>query len=88
MKTLKSFLVATFLIACVACFGQDTTTVVPVNGNWFADNWKAIAIAFVAFLEAIARLLPTNSNWSILTVIMNVIKTVLPNVKNDVETHD
>ena len=89
MKTIKSILLFLFLFAFVALFGQDSTGVATtLNSNWFTQNWESIVALVIGIYELAVRLFPTTGNWSILTVVMNIIKTVIPNVKNEIETHD
>jgi hypothetical protein len=80
-KQILLFLAATLSIAV---FAQTTDQPKP-------DTTEIIGLVVpivVAVYELVVRIVPTASNWSILTLIMKIIKGLVPNKKTDGKTHD
>lgn len=83
MKKLISFTIV-FLCLLTLSFAQDSTFANPIASySWYekASTWAIVA---VSVYELLVRLIPTVSNWSILSVVINVIKYIFPNRKANV----
>ena len=55
--------------------GQETTS------NFLLDNWGALILGLLAFLETIARLTPTEKDNSIVNFLMTLFNAIIPNFK-------
>ena len=51
------------------------------TGNFFTDNWGSLVIGFLGFLDIIARLTPTQTDNSVLSVLSKFMDAIIPNRK-------
>jgi hypothetical protein len=57
--------------------GQETT------GNFFSDNWGALVMGILGFVDLVARLTPTEKDNSIVNFLMTLFNAIIPNFKKD-----
>lgn len=77
-----SFLMIAQLFLPSMSWAQDSTVVVHNGGNSFlADNWGKILAIVLSVYELVVRLYPTVGNYSIISLLMKIISTVIPNNK-------
>jgi len=55
--------------------GQEST------GNFFSDNWGALLMGILGFIDLIARLTPTEKDNSIVNFLMSLFNAIIPNLK-------
>ena len=55
--------------------GQEST------GNFFSDNWGALLMGILGFIDLIARLTPTEKDNSIVNFLMTLLNSIIPNLK-------
>jgi hypothetical protein len=55
--------------------GQETT------GNFFSDNWGALVMGILGFVDLVARLTPTEKDNSIVNFLMTLFNAIIPNFK-------
>ena len=55
--------------------GQETT------GNFFSDNWGALLMGILGFIDLVARLTPTEKDNSIVNFLMTLLNSIIPNLK-------
>lgn len=82
-KFLKAFLLTFLLVSVfVLAFSQvDSTGTATGGASWFSKNYVIILSAILGIYELLARLIPTISNISIISLIMKVIAFLIPNNK-------
>ncbi|MFY9150854.1 MAG: hypothetical protein WAO52_02480 [Prolixibacteraceae bacterium] len=51
------------------------------SGNFLLDNWGAILISLLGFVDLIARLTPSEKDNSIVNFLMSLFNTLIPNLK-------
>lgn len=75
-------LVIPFSFGVALVYGQSDST---ANGGGIIGTItsipKWIPIALVSVYELLVRLIPTAKNWSILTLLMNLVKGIFPNFR-------
>ena len=59
---------------------EDPNTVVG-EGNFFSDNWIALVLGLLAFIDLVARLTPTEKDNSIVNFLMTLFNSLIPNFK-------
>jgi hypothetical protein len=65
---------------------KDSTVATPApvastGTNWLADHWAAVIIFLLGLYELVARLVPTVKNISVLSLIMKILASIVPNNK-------
>ena len=55
--------------------GQETI------GNFFSDNWGALVMGILGFVDLVARLTPTEKDNSIVNFLMTLFNAIIPNFK-------
>ena len=55
--------------------GQETT------GNFFSDNWGALVMGILGFIDLVTRLTPTEKDNSIVNFLMTLFNAIIPNFK-------
>ena len=55
--------------------GQEST------GNFFSDNWGALLMGILGFIDLVARLTPTEKDNSIVNFLMTLLNSIIPNLK-------
>lgn len=63
----------------VANGSTETSTV--TETNFFAENWGALLLGLLAFIEIIVRITPSEKDNSIFNWIVALINAILPNLK-------
>ncbi len=53
----------------------------PEAGNFFFDNWGALLMGILGFIDLVARLTPTEKDNSIVNFLMTLFKAIIPNFK-------
>ena len=84
-KKIEFILTFIFCFTTIFVFGQTGTT---NPTNWIAENWEKIAAFTIALYELVVRFFPTANNWSILTIIMRIIRGLVPNFNQAGGAHD
>ncbi len=51
------------------------------SGNFLLDNWGALLIGLLGFIDLIARLTPSEKDNSIVNFLMSLFNTIVPNLK-------
>ena len=51
------------------------------EGNFFSDNWIALVLGLLAFIDLVARLTPTEKDNSIVNFLMTLFNSLIPNFK-------
>lgn len=51
------------------------------SGNFLLDNWGAILVGLLGFVDLIARLTPSEKDNSIVNFLMSLFNTLIPNLK-------
>jgi len=74
-------------VASTNSITEDPNTAVgeliePVGeGNFFSDNWIALVLGLLAFIDLVARLTPTEKDNSIVNFLMTLFNSLIPNFK-------
>jgi hypothetical protein len=55
--------------------GQET------SGNFFSDNWGALVMVILGFVDLVARLTPSEKDNSIVNFLMTLFNAIIPNFK-------
>ncbi len=55
--------------------GQETTS------NFILDNWGALILGLLGFIDLIARLTPTEKDNSIVNFLLSLFNAIIPNFK-------
>jgi hypothetical protein len=55
--------------------GQETAS------NFFSDNWGALLMGVLLFIDLVARLTPTEKDNSIVNFLMTLFNAIIPNFK-------
>jgi len=55
--------------------GQETTS------NFFSDNWGALILGLLGFIDLVARLTPTEKDNSIVNFLLSLFNAIIPNFK-------
>jgi hypothetical protein len=55
--------------------GQET------SGNFFSNNWGAMLMGILGFVDLVARLTPSEKDNSIVNFLMSLFNAVIPNLK-------
>ncbi|MDP3643088.1 MAG: hypothetical protein Q8S54_07845 [Bacteroidota bacterium] len=55
--------------------GQEAT------GNFFSDNWGALLMGLLGFVDLVARLTPSEKDNSIINFLMTLLNAIIPNFK-------
>ena len=50
-------------------------------GNFFSDNWGALLMGLLGFIDLIARLTPSEKDNSIVNFLMTLLNSIIPNLK-------
>jgi hypothetical protein len=81
MKLLNRFFAIVFIIALAPLFllAQTDSTASGGLGGVISKIPEWVPIVIMGLYELLARVVPTSKNWSILTLVMNVIKFIFPN---------
>ncbi len=60
----------------------EATVAEPVEaGNFFFDNWGALLMGLLGFVDLVARLTPTEKDNSIVNFLMTLFNAIIPNFK-------
>ena len=60
----------------------EATVAEPVEaGNFFSDNWGALVMGILGFVDLVARLTPTEKDNSIVNFLMTLFNAIIPNFK-------
>jgi hypothetical protein len=60
----------------------EATLAEPVEaGNFFFDNWGALLMGILGFIDLVARLTPTEKDNSIVNFLMTLFNAIIPNFK-------
>ena len=60
----------------------EATVAEPVEaGNFFFDNWGALVMGILGFIDLVARLTPTEKDNSIVNFLMTLFNAIIPNFK-------
>ena len=51
------------------------------SGNFFSNNWGILVTGFLGFLDVIARLTPTATDNSVLSILSKFLDAIIPNRK-------
>lgn len=51
------------------------------SGNFLLDNWGALLMGLLGFVDLIARLTPSEKDNSIVNFLMSLFNTIIPNLK-------
>ena len=51
------------------------------GGNFFSDNWGALVMGLLGFIDLIARLTPTEKDNSIVNFLITLFNAIIPNFK-------
>ena len=89
----NSFVVDNHQIA-PAVFAQEEGGVAPAEaaeeapvpefvegGNFFSDNWGALLMGILGFIDLIARLTPTEKDNSIVNFLLSFFNAIIPNFR-------
>jgi hypothetical protein len=80
---MKSFFLTliVFLLAVYACLAQvsGADSVAVQHSGLLSKIPTWVLIAVPAVYELLARLIPTGSNWSIITAVFRIFKFIVPN---------
>jgi len=49
--------------------------------NFFSDNWGALLLGILGFIDLVARLTPTEKDNSIINFLMTLFNAIIPNFK-------
>ncbi|MBA4410854.1 MAG: hypothetical protein Q8S54_00630 [Bacteroidota bacterium] len=65
---------------------KDSATEDPVHelvegDNFFSDNWGALVLGLLGFVDLVARLTPTEKDNSIVNFLMSIFNALIPNLK-------
>lgn len=61
---------------------EDDELVEPVEGgNFFSDNWGALLLGLIGFIDLVARLTPTEKDNSIVNFLMTLFNAIIPNFR-------
>jgi hypothetical protein len=52
-----------------------------VSGNFFLDNWGALVLGLIGFIDLVARLTPSEKDNSIVNFLMTLLNAIIPNFK-------
>jgi len=55
--------------------GQEST------GNFFSDNWGALLMGILGFIDLVARLTPTEKDNSIVNFLLTLFNAIIPNLR-------
>ena len=55
----------------------------PGLGGFIRDNWIVLLLGFLAFVEVIIRLTPTETDNSIFNILKRLLDAWFPNVKKE-----
>lgn len=78
-----------FLLCCTVFAQADSTgTGIVSTGNWLADNWEKLAAIAVGIYELVVRYFPTSKNLSILSIMMKIIQSLVPNKDKEGNDYD
>ncbi|HEX7585637.1 MAG TPA: hypothetical protein VF373_13195 [Prolixibacteraceae bacterium] len=50
-------------------------------GNFFSDNWGALVLGLLGFVDLVARLTPTEKDNSIVNFLITLFNAIIPNFK-------
>jgi hypothetical protein len=60
----------------------EQSTVEPASsGNFLLDNWGALLMGLLGFVDLVARLTPSEKDNSIVNFLMTLFNTIIPNLK-------
>jgi len=51
------------------------------GGNFFSDNWGALVMGILGFVDLVARLTPTEKDNSIVNFLITLFNAIIPNLK-------
>lgn len=51
------------------------------SGNFLLDNWGALLLGLLGFVDLIARLTPSEKDNSIVNFLVSLFNTIIPNMK-------
>ena len=51
------------------------------DGNFFFDNWGALLLGILGFIDLVVRLTPTEKDNSIVNFLMTLFNAIIPNFK-------
>jgi hypothetical protein len=71
-------------VASTSSATEDLTgeLVEPVEaGNFFSDNWGALVMGILGFIDMVARLTPSEKDNSIINFLMTLFNAIIPNFK-------
>ena len=71
-------------VASTSSATEDLTgeLVEPVEaGNFFSDNWGALVMGILGFVDLVARLTPSEKDNSIVNFLMTLFNAIIPNFK-------
>lgn len=51
------------------------------GGNFFSDNWGALLMGILGFIDLVARLTPSEKDNSIVNFLMTLLNAIIPNFK-------
>ena len=51
------------------------------GGNFFSDNWRALLLGLLGFIDLVARLTPTEKDNSIINFLMTLFNAIIPNFR-------
>jgi hypothetical protein len=51
------------------------------SGNFLLDNWGALLMGLLGFVDLVARLTPSEKDNSIVNFLMTLFNTIIPNLK-------
>jgi hypothetical protein len=60
---------------------EQTKVEKEVKGNFLLDNWGALLMGILGFIDLVARLTPTEKDNSIVNFLMTLINAIIPNFK-------
>ena len=60
---------------------EQTNVEQKTDGNFFSDNWGALLMGILGFIDLVARLTPTEKDNSIVNFLMTLFNAIIPNFK-------
>jgi len=60
---------------------EQTNVGQKTDGNFFSDNWGALLMGILGFIDLVARLTPTEKDNSIVNFLMTLFNAIIPNFK-------
>ncbi len=65
----------------VPATAEKTNVVQETTGNFFSDNWGALLMGLLGFVDVVARLTPTEKDNSIVNFLLSFFNAIIPNFK-------